>query len=96
MDLRIIKVLDIVLDENEETGEVVTQKLYLPSILRKKDIEDINPGVTSVGRLYKNISNISTYSGKTYTVVGNYIQLNKKIEETDYGPNKIGYINGRN
>lgn len=94
MDIMIIKILDIVIDENEETGDVTTQKLYLPSLIYKKDIEDINPAVCANGRLYKNISNISTYSGKNYVVVGNYKELNQKVINDERISN-IGYKNGK-
>ena len=90
MDLIVINIVDIVISENLETEEVETQKLYLPTTLHKKDIEKAHPGVTAKGKLYKNITNLKTYSGENYTVVGNYKDINKEIERTDYGPN-IGY-----
>ena len=91
MDLMIIKVLDIVISEDTETGEQVTKKLYLPTYVYKKDVEDVHPGVASSGRLYKNISTLSTYSGANYTIIGNYKDINKRLNKDDR-PTNIGYM----
>lgn len=89
MDIMMIKMLDIVTNENEETGKVTTQRLYLPTIMQKKDIEDISPCVTKLGVLYKNMSIITKYTGESYTVVGNYKKLTNIINNKDI--KKIGF-----
>lgn len=83
--------MDMVTSEDEETGEVSTKRVYLPTIMNKKDIEDIYPCVTEKGVLYKNISIIKKYTGDNYTVVGNYKTINNAIENISINKQKIGY-----
>lgn len=94
MEISVIKVLDIVLSENKETGELKTQKLYVPSFITKKDIEEVHPGITSKGKLYKNITVIKKYSGEAITVFGNYKILKERINDKHLNRKRIGFKDG--
>lgn len=91
MDILFIKIIDIIIDHNEETDEIKTQKVYLPIIMKKKDIEDVFPAFTNKGKLYKNISGLKKYHADPFLVVGNYKDIIKKIEINNDKP--IGYKN---
>lgn len=86
MDLTVIKVIDALLDPESE--EVT--RLYLPTILKKSDVENVTPNMTKVGKLYKNLSVIKTYSGDVHTIVGNYKKLSLEIKDR-YISKNIGY-----
>lgn len=90
MDIMLVNIIDIVISEDEEADTVETQKLYLPTLMYKKDIERVHPGVAATGRLYKNIATIKTYSGDSHTVVGNYKDISNRLEKIECVP-KIGY-----
>lgn len=90
MDVTLIKIIDIIKSEDEETGEITTQKLYLPTIMLKKDIEDICPYVTTQGSLYKNVTLIKKYNGENCTVVGNYKNVSNIVHD-HITTNPIGF-----
>lgn len=93
MDIRLIKILDIPTKIDDETGNVIeTKKVYVPSVMSIKDIEEIGPGITTKGKLYKNISMIGKYSGENQIVVGNYNDIVNMINK-DKVRYKIGYDN---
>jgi len=86
MDLTIIKIVDALLDP--DTDEVT--RLYVPTILKKSDIEYVAPNITKEGKLYKTMSVLKTYSGDSHVVIGNYKKLSKEVENK-YIIKNIGY-----
>ena len=79
MEFRVVKFLSIALETDEEGNILRDTKVYLPSILNSKDIEEICPEVTSRGTLYKTFSVIKKYNGEQFTVMGNYNDLNIRL-----------------
>lgn len=86
MDLKLVKVIDALLNGEEEPST----RLYIPTIVKKGDIEMVSPNITQKGKLYRNLSIIKTYSGDSHMVVGNYIKLSKIVEDK-YTNKQIGY-----
>jgi len=86
MDLKVIKVMDVVLDEESEK----VTRLYLPMILKKSDVEYVTPNITQKGKPYKTMSVLKTYSGDTHIVMGNYLEASEIIKDK-YISKNIGY-----
>lgn len=86
MDLNLVKVIDALLNGEDQPST----RLYIPTIIKKGDVEMVSPSITQKGKLYKNLSVIKTYSGDSHIVVGNYKKLSV-IVENKYISKQIGY-----
>lgn len=86
MDITFIKVIDALLVEGSNT----VTRLYLPTILKKTDIENVSPNITQKGKLYNTMSVLKTYSGDNHTVLGNYKKISEELKNK-YISKNIGY-----
>ena len=82
--MKVIKFVDIVATAFDEEGEpydiIHAKDVCIPSHINELRISEINPYFTKTGRLFKNVSLI-TYEGLQMKVLGNYNDLNSRLED---------------
>ena len=81
--MKIVKYIDVYTTEEDEEGEAYDKihklNIGIPEHINEKKITNISPYFTQDGRLFKNVS-IVMYDGNMLKVVGNYNDLNDRME----------------
>jgi len=89
MDSTVIKIVNIPLYNNDTDEEPIGYRtVYLPTKIHSHTIEELHAKVGLNGKLFKNVSTLTSDKDKMYDIVGNFINENKRLFTVI---KKIGY-----